>query len=58
VADRIVDAAAGFATARIDQNVAIADGALSLTRRTGKAARIAAVIGVVAVIAVLIARRS
>ncbi len=58
VADKIVDAAAGFATARIDQNVKVVDGALTLTRRTGKAARIAAVIGVVAIIAVLIARRS
>lgn len=58
VADKIVDAAAGFAKARVDQNVKIVDGALTLTRRTGKAARIAAVIGVVAVIALLIARRS
>ncbi|MDD7944697.1 hypothetical protein PUW79_08655 [Microbacterium sp. NE2HP2] len=58
VADKIVDAAAGFATARIDQNVTVVDGALTLTRRTGKAARIAAVIGVVAVVALLIARRS
>lgn len=58
VADKIVDAAAGFATARIDQNVKIADGVLGVTRGTGRVVRIAAVIAAVAIVAVLIARRA
>ncbi|MDN8549905.1 hypothetical protein PUW81_012385 [Microbacterium sp. NM3R9] len=57
VADKIVDAAAGFATARIDANTKIADRVLTVSRGTGKAVRLAAVIAAVAIAAVLISRR-
>ena len=44
--------------ARIDANTKVADRVLTVSRGTGKAVRLAAVISAVAIVAVLISRRS
>jgi len=56
-ADKVVDAAARFASATIDRDAAVVERALHISGRVGRPLRIAAVIVVVAVVAVLIARR-
>lgn len=57
VADKLVDAAAGFVTSTIDRDTKVVDKALSFTRGASRPVRIALVIAAIAVITALIARR-
>ncbi len=57
VADKLVDAAAGFVTSTIDRDTKVVDKALSFTRGASRPVRIALVIAAIAIITALIARR-